>query len=363
MRTIRSLAMLGGVTTCPLRDHPGAGETAAGARLAGGAGAEYLLPLTVEGTVVAILAVGIPQDGGPLNSDDLQLLVSFCRHAAVAFAGARLYSALAEKVSEIEALKEFNESILESSRVGLLVTDPAGRVVGVNRAFEEIFGAARPALRGRPVEEIVPGELFRDARPQPANAAQVAEPGASGPGGADRRRAGRPDALAHARRPASPGQLTRSPLQGAEGEPLGTVITVDDVTEQVRREEDLQHREHLASIGLLASGVAHEVNTPLTGISSYTQMLLEKRPPHDPEYASCGKSSSRPRGHRGSRRACSTSPDRPTAITSRSTSPGWRPRRCSCSSRTSRAGESRWCGRSRRHCRVSWGTAGGSSRC
>ena len=50
------------------------------------------------------------------------------------------------------------------------------------------------------------------------------------------------------------------------------------------REQDLQRREHLASIGLLASGIAHEVNTPLTGISSYTQMLLEVRTPEDPEY-------------------------------------------------------------------------------
>jgi PAS domain S-box-containing protein len=278
------VAMLGGVDYLSLRDHPGAGETAAGARLAGEAGVEYLLPLTVEGTVVAILAVGSPQDGGPLNSDDLQLLVSFCRHAAVAFAGARLYSALAEKVSEIEALKEFNESILESSRVGLLVTDPAGRVVGVNRAFEEMFGAARPALRGRPVEEVVPGELFRDARPHPADAAEAAEPGASGPvvptdgERVDRTPWQTPDGRRHLV------NLTRSPLQGVDGQPLGTVITVDDVTDQVRREEDLQHREHLASIGLLASGVAHEVNTPLTGISSYTQMLLEKRPPDDPEY-------------------------------------------------------------------------------
>jgi len=50
----------------------------------------------------------------------------------------------------------------------------------------------------------------------------------------------------------------------------------------VRLEEQLQISEKMASIGLLAAGVAHEVNTPLTGISSYTQMLLEKADPTDP---------------------------------------------------------------------------------
>src|SRR2546422_3376925 len=39
----------------------------------------------------------------------------------------------------------------------------------------------------------------------------------------------------------------------------------------------------MASIGLLAAGVAHEVNTPLTGISSFTQMLLEGADPQDPK--------------------------------------------------------------------------------
>jgi hypothetical protein len=51
----------------------------------------------------------------------------------------------------------------------------------------------------------------------------------------------------------------------------------------VQLEEQLQISEKMASIGLLAAGVAHEVNTPLTGISSFTQMLLEGADPEDPK--------------------------------------------------------------------------------
>ena len=55
-------------------------------------------------------------------------------------------------------------------------------------------------------------------------------------------------------------------------------MVFEDVTERLRLEDQLQQREKLSSIGLLAAGVAHEVNTPLTGVSSYTQMLLNMLP-------------------------------------------------------------------------------------
>jgi signal transduction histidine kinase len=60
---------------------------------------------------------------------------------------------------------------------------------------------------------------------------------------------------------------------------------LEDVTARISLEEQLQQREKLSSIGLLAAGVAHEVNTPLTGVSSYTQMLLGMLAENDPKHA------------------------------------------------------------------------------
>ncbi len=260
----------------PLRDHPEVEKTASGTFLIDTLGMEYLLPLMVEGEIIAVLGVGTPHGGEPLTSEDLQLLVSLCRHAAVAFEGAHLYSALAEKVQEVEALRDFNESILQSSRVGILVADPDGRVMRVNRAFETLFGAPYQELLGLALAEVMPAGVFamssggngsrRDALPSE---------GVRFYRSSLRTRDGRRLLV----------NLTHSALVGADGGPRGRVITVDDVTEQVLREEEMQRRERLASIGMLASGIAHEVNTPLTGISSYTQMLLEKRRPDDPEYS------------------------------------------------------------------------------
>jgi hypothetical protein len=70
-----------------------------------------------------------------------------------------------------------------------------------------------------------------------------------------------------------------------QGEPDRKVVLVDDVTDRLKIERAVAERERLASLGILAAGVAHEVNTPIAGLSSYAQLLLSETSPGDPRYA------------------------------------------------------------------------------
>ena len=76
-----------------------------------------------------------------------------------------------------------------------------------------------------------------------------------------------------------------APLRSISENQTGAIIVLENVTSRIKLEETLQQSEKLSSIGLLAAGVAHEVNTPLTGVSSYTQMLLGMIPETDPKHA------------------------------------------------------------------------------
>jgi PAS domain S-box-containing protein len=70
-----------------------------------------------------------------------------------------------------------------------------------------------------------------------------------------------------------------SPLVNEKGEVTGSVLVARDVTQQKRMEEQLIMTDRLASIGELASGIAHELNNPLTSVIGFSELLLEDEVP------------------------------------------------------------------------------------
>lgn len=76
-------------------------------------------------------------------------------------------------------------------------------------------------------------------------------------------------------------QISTSPMFSNIGEVIGSVHVARDITEHKQIEEQLIMTDRLASIGELASGIAHEINNPLTSVIGFSQLLMEENPPDD----------------------------------------------------------------------------------
>jgi len=232
-------------------------------------GVQVLVPLRLEGRLLAVLAVGPRTSGGLLDSDDLDLLRSVAAHASAAVAGALNLDQLRDQVRLVKRLQARTESLIESSPIGMAVVDAEGKVRHWNPAIELLLAHTRDDALGRPFDEALPVGLHALVR----QALGQGRAGVSVRAYRVRtlRRDGREKLL----------NVAASPLSGPD-EVEGMMLSVDDVTEQARLEEQLIQQDRLASVGMLAAGVAHEVNTPLTGISSYAQMLLDETTGADP---------------------------------------------------------------------------------
>jgi two-component system, NtrC family, sensor kinase len=241
-------------------------------------GLYYFVPCVVKDAPIAVLALGRRASGEPLSTEDIALVTAVAAQAATAIENGRLYRQLHLKASELDRLHAFNENILESLDDGLLVVGPNDQVIRWNASLERLYGVPRAAVLGKTLDHVFDGHLVEllaaVRRDHPAGHSAFRIP-LRARGSRDGQ-----DLLVN---------VTTVPLQSmaamaaAPSAPaVATIVILEDITERTQMEEQLRISEKMASLGLLAAGVAHEVNTPLTGISSYTQMLLENADPADP---------------------------------------------------------------------------------
>jgi signal transduction histidine kinase len=243
----------------------------------------YYLPCTVRGRTIAYLGASRTEDGDFLSTVDVELLATISGYVGIAIENATLYRSLQRKMEEYERLKEFSENIVESINVGILAADLDDRVESWNTQIEKLTGIPRQSAVGRKLAELFPADLsdqFERVRGQigihhiykfelhptalsalPSHDRQgvVAINGGSSQNGAK-----------------STLNVAIAPLVSKDLEQIGRLIIFDDVTDRAELEQRLVQADKLSSIGLLAAGVAHEVNTPLAVISTYAQMLAKQ---------------------------------------------------------------------------------------
>jgi hypothetical protein len=246
----------------------------------------YYVACKSRGRTIAYFGVSRTTEGDFLSSDDIELLVTLSNYVAIAIENSRLYSSLQRKADEYERLKEFSENIVESINVGILAAGLDGRVESWNTQIEHLTGISREDAIGRRLTELFPEELcqkfdeLRDdesvhnvyrmvLRQRVPVEAEEERASRNGHGGLE--------LAAPAPQPReSIVNLAIAPLVSREAKQIGRLIIFDDVTDRNELERRLVQADKLSSIGLLAAGVAHEVNTPLAVISTYAQMLAKQ---------------------------------------------------------------------------------------
>jgi hypothetical protein len=240
----------------------------------------YYVACKSRSRAIAFFGVSRTTEGDFLSTDDIDLLITLSNYVAIAIENSRLYSSLQRKADEYERLKEFSENIVESINVGILAASLDGRVESWNSQIEKLTGVRRQDAVGRSLCELFPPELCQKfnelqgdegvhnvyrtvLRPRAIEAAD-----ASAKNGL------------HLEKSAAPREsivnLAIAPLVSKDLKQIGRLIIFDDVTDRDELERRLVQADKLSSIGLLAAGVAHEVNTPLAVISTYAQMLAKQ---------------------------------------------------------------------------------------
>jgi PAS domain S-box-containing protein len=241
-------------------------------------GLHYYLPCVAKGETIAYLGLGRTHRGDLLTSEDVELLQTIAGYVAIALENSRLYSSVHQKAEELRQMKEYSESIVESISVGVVVVDLEERIESWNPQMESLMGVPKDQVIGKRVAKVLPENLVREMRmrmgPDPSGHSEVFR--------------------LYKCRLKIGGDLrvvdaTVTPLMDKDRGVSGRIIILDDNTERVQMEDQLAQSEKLTSIGLLAAGVAHEVNTPLAVISTYSQMLGKQLSEDDPKAKVMGK--------------------------------------------------------------------------
>jgi len=216
-------------------------------------GAEFILPILDDGRLTAFFLIGPKLSGDPYFAEDIDLLTTLASQAAIAIKNAQLYS-------QVVLINEYIENILATMESGVVAVAANQTVTLFNPAAERMTGLQGVQIKSAPINAL-PSSIAAQLQAT-ANDSQL--------------RTDNETSIYNRAGQLIPVICSTSPLRDRLGTALGAVAVFSDLTKFKQLEGEKQHAERLASIGALASALAHEIKNPLVAIRTFAELLPER---------------------------------------------------------------------------------------
>lgn len=216
-------------------------------------GGDIAFPLLDDHTVVGIILVGPKRSGDPYFAEDIDLLETLTSQASVAMKNAQLYR-------QVVLVNEYVDNILSTMESGVIAVNVSGEISLFNPAAERLTGLRASVVTGNSYE------LLSLALASPLH--QTLESKTS--------RSQFETSIQHPDGFSVPLVCSTAVLSDRDGDAHGALIVFSDVTRLKDLEREKSRADRLASLGALASGVAHEIKNPLVAIRTFAELLPER---------------------------------------------------------------------------------------
>ncbi|MGA2330460.1 MAG: ATP-binding protein [Syntrophales bacterium] len=163
---------------------------------------------------------------------------------------------LKRTIAEKEEVKNYLRNILESLTTGVVVTDIAGWITTLNKWAETFFNISQDQVTGKHVRV-----LFGDLKNLDKNAFSYADHFTD-----TGKKVNMKDRII---------EIFASPMRSEQGETIGEVFILRDVTRIEKLEEMAKRTEKLMAMGEMAANIAHEIRNPLGSIELFASLLMK----------------------------------------------------------------------------------------